>query len=184
MAIETKVRKMKTGADLDGLFVTFYLPKNERVNDFTRLKGKSIDGYVLTLKKPQKKTRNMHNYMWVLCDEIAKKMSAKSFDTYTKEDVYRNAIREVGKWQDYEVPTEAVKDLITGWIHNGLGWLVEVIVSDKSTTQVRLYQGASTYSGEDLYRLTNYVVDEAKELGIETITESELKHLEELWEKR
>ena len=151
----------------------------EELDDFRPYLGRDLSDHVLVLKKKVHKSRNMHNYMWVLCDKIAQKMH--DFTTWTKEDVYRMAVREVGLWNDIKVPNDGTKDLIADWQRNGIGWFAEAIIRGEDETVLRLYRGASVYSAEDLYRLTDYVVHMAKEKGIETVTEEELNRLKELW---
>lgn len=149
------------------------------LSDFEPLMNKDISDYILSLRKPKKRSRDMHNYMWVLCDKIARNMH--DFKVWTKEDVYRMAVREVGLWHEIAVPNEATKELITDWERNGIGWFAENVFRGSESTTLRLYRGASVYDADDLYRLTNYVVEMAKEKNIETITDKELQRLKELW---
>jgi hypothetical protein len=153
--------------------------KTEELEDFKKYVGKDISDYTLTLKKKKHKSRNMHNYMWVLCDKIAQ--ARHDFMVYTKDDIYKHAVREVGLWNDIKVPNDSTKDLIADWQRNGTGWFAEVVFRGSEETTLRLYRGASVYSAEDLYRLTNYVVDMAKENGVDTISDAELERLKELW---
>ena len=159
-------------------YVGFEVEK-EVLDEFRSVLGKDLTGYTLTLKKKKQKSRDMHNYMWALCDEIAKR--DRSFYSVTKEDIYRLAVREVGLWNDIKVSNESTKDLIEDWQRNGIGWFAETVFRSDTETVLRLYRGASVYDAEHLYRLTNYVVDMAKELGIETITDTEMERLKELW---
>ena len=151
----------------------------DNLEDFRPYLSKDISDHVLILKKKVSKSRNMHNYMWVLCDLIAQNM--KDFTTWTKEDVYRLAVREAGRWVDIKAPNETTVAIINDWQRNGIGWFAETVFRGDEETTLRLYRGASVYSAEDLYRLTNYVVDMAKSKGIETITDAELQRLKELW---
>lgn len=144
---------------------------------FHDLLGKPLDGYVVTVKKKIKKSRDMNNYMWALCDQIASTMQPLS-----KEDVYQMAVREVGLWNDGTFANEDIESVISDWEKNGIGWFAEVVFRGGVQTVLRLYRGSSVYNGEQLYRLVNKVVDMAQELGIETITDGELKHLQTLWE--
>ena len=151
----------------------------EDLDEFKDVLGKDLSGYVITLKKPKHKSINMHNYMWALCDAIAKKRHG--FMSLTKEDVYRLAVRDVGLWNDVKVPNGSTKELIEDWQRNGIGWFAEtVFVGDEETT-LRLYRGASVYNAEELYRLTNYVVQMAQDAGVSTITDAEIEQLKEKW---
>lgn len=151
----------------------------ESLDEFRNVLGKDLTGYTITLKKPKQKSRDMHNYMWALCDAIAKKRHG--FMSLTKEDIYRLAVRDVGLWNDVKVPNDSTKELIEDWQRNGIGWFAETVFRGEEETTLRLYRGASVYDAEQLYRLTNYVVQMAEDAGINTITEREMNELKERW---
>lgn len=133
------------------------------------------ESYIVTIKKARKKSMNMNSYMWVLCDRIAKKIHS------TKEEVYRQAIAQTGKWIDVSSPQESADAVLDSWSNNGIGWWGEKLY-DGPITQLRLYIGSSDYNGEELQRVTDSIVEDAKELGIETMTPNELEHLRSMWD--
>lgn len=153
--------------------------EREDLDEFKDVLGKDLNGYTITLKKRKNKSRDMHNYMWALCDAIARKKHG--FQSLTKEDVYRLAVREIGLWNDIKVPNDATKELIADWERNGVGWFAETVFRGDEETTLRLYRGASVYDADQLYRLTNYVVNMAEEQGISTITRREMQLLKEAW---
>ncbi len=153
------------------------VPQNEALNDFCQLEGKLLDGYTLTVKKTKKRSLNANNYMWQLCDKIAYKIKA------TKEDVYRHAVREVGAWFDTSCDADKADDLCRAWEKNGVGWFAEPILMGNRIASIRLYKGSSVYHTTEMARLVDYIVEEAKELGIETMTPDEIKRLEQMWEE-
>jgi len=153
--------------------------EREALDEFKDVLGKDLTGYTITLKKPKNKSRDMHNYMWALCDAIAKRRHG--FMSLTKEDIYRLAVRDVGLWNDVKVPNDSSKELIEDWQRNGIGWFAETVFRGEEETTLRLYRGASVYDADQLYRLTNYVVQMAEEAGINTITRSEMEQLKEKW---
>lgn len=148
------------------------------IDKFRDMLGKPLDGYSLTLKRKVRKSRDMNNYMWALCDEIASVMTPMS-----KEEVYKMAVRDVGLWNDGSFNNEDIDNVISDWEKNGIGWFAEVLFRGGAQTIIRLYRGSSVYDGTQLYRLVNRVVDMAQELGIDTITESEMMRLKTLWEE-
>jgi hypothetical protein len=157
--------------------VSFVIDRDD-ANRFSPLVGDLVN-YSLVLKKKRNKSINMHNYMWVLCDKIAQ--ARHDMMVLTKEDIYRMAVREAGLWNDVTVDNQNTKDLIADWQRNGIGWFAEVVFRGDEYTTLRLYRGASVYTADQLYRLTDYVVEMAKENGIDTISDAELKRLKELW---
>lgn len=176
--IETKIKKCWIKFNPPAPALVGFEVAPEVLDDFHQYLGKDLSDHVLILKKKIRKSRSMHNYMWVLCDQIAKKRT--DFISYTKEDIYRMAVRDVGLWYDVTLPTEQVRQFVTDWSKKGEGWFVETIIMGEEVTELRAYQGASVYDADALYRLTNYVVEMAKESGVETIPNDELERLKEM----
>ena len=153
--------------------------EKESLDEFREVLGKDLNGYSITLKKRKNKSRDMHNYMWALCDAIAR--TKHGFSSLTKEDIYRLAVRDAGLWSDVKVPNGSTQALIEDWQRNGVGWFAETVFRGEEETTLRLYRGASVYNAEQLYALTNYVVYMAKEAGVGTITDREMQRLKEAW---
>jgi hypothetical protein len=126
---------------------------------------------------PDKRSLNANNYMWVLCDAIAKKINS------TREDVYRQAIRECGVFTDMSVKDEALIEFQNHWNNKGIGWFTEVIGEGalRGYTDVRAYYGSSSYTSAEMSMLLDYIVEAAKENGIETMTDAEINSLIEQW---
>lgn len=139
--------------------------------------------YVLSLKKATKpRSLTANAYMWVLCDQIARVVKT------TKEEVYRKAIKEVGVFSDVGVQAgEPCAELVKAWGSNGIGYFSEMFdsaLTDKDGNKmkrVRLYVGSHNYSSKDISRLIDYVVDEAKNLGLETMTPKQIEELKAVW---
>lgn len=126
----------------------------------------------------QKRSLNANSYMWSLCDEIA------CFLHDTKVNVYLDAIHEVGIWRDFHDQTEEdVKSLITAWGMIGTGWFAERLDYEPDGVHVcmRAYYGSSVYNTNQMSRLIDYIVDQAKNCDIETMTPKELSLLKEAW---
>lgn len=156
---------------LDGAEISFLTNDLNAVNNLIKIADKPpLEAKI----EPYKGTRslNANSYMWVLCDKIADSIHA------TKEEVYRKAIREVGVFNDVAVTKQALPQLIETWTSRGLGWLVDTFDSKlDGCKRVRLYTGSHEYDTKQMSRLIDYIVDEAKELGIETLTQDELDQM-------
>jgi hypothetical protein len=135
-----------------------------------------------------------NSYFWHLCGEIAKESSKFSNDG--KNDVYREAIRAKGKWDEYVAKQEAIETLIKVWSEQGSGWFVDIIddyvedYDDNMGTKVNprkivhLYYGSSTYDSLAMSKIIDYVVNIANDLGIPTITEKEKEKMIQMWGKK
>ena len=76
------------------------------------------------LKKHKKKrSLDANAYMWVLVSKIQEKLNIP------KEDIYRDAIKNIGVYEVIPVKDEAVERFIEAWKHNGLGWVCETTKS-------------------------------------------------------
>ena len=134
--------------------------------------------YTVELKRHfNKRSLDANAYCFVIISKIAEKIGIST------EEIYRKAVREIGGNSTIVcVKNEAVESLCSGWQLNGLGWQTDTIPSKlPGCTNVILYYGSSTYDTKTMGRLIDYVVQDAKALGIETMTPRELSALIERW---
>ena len=120
-----------------------------------------------------KRSLDANGYAWVLMDKIAARMHID------KVDVYREAIKSIGGVSETVcVQDKAVDRLRQGWEQNGIGWQTDTMPSKlKGCTNVILYYGSSTYDTQQMSLLIDHIVQDAKALGIETMTPAELEAL-------
>lgn len=129
-----------------------------------------------------KKWRNRRSldanaYMWTLVDKIAQKTRQRP------ADVYRHAIKEIPGNSTIVCVQDKAKDVLKQqWEARGLGWQTdEVPVKTPGCTGIKLYYGSSTYDTEQMSLLIDTIVEDAKELGIETLTPFELEGMVNAW---
>lgn len=142
--------------------------------------AKSLDkGKSLTVEiKKERRSLSANNFAWALMQRIAEKLGI------TKEEVYRNAIKEVGAFTPMPIKNEAVDSFIRIWQGNGIGYVVEVIGDSKlkGYTTIFAYHGSSAYDTKEMSRLIDCLVQDCKELGIETKPQEEIESLLREWE--
>lgn len=128
-------------------------------------------------KKSKKRSLDANAYCWVLISKLAEKLNI------SKTEVYRSAIKEIGGNSDTVcVQDKAVKQLCEGWSRNGLGWITDTTKSKlDGCTNVILYYGSSTYDTASMSRLINLIVQECKQVGIETRSAEEINSLLRQW---
>lgn len=136
-------------------------------------------GRQLLLELPPVKKRrscDANAYAWVLIDKIA---AALRMD---KEEVYRDAIRGIGGNRDMvAVPNAAVDKLAETWAQRGVGWFAEILDRGDHTATIALTYGSSTYDTRQMSILIDHLVQDAKELGIETLPPEKLAAMTERW---
>lgn len=136
--------------------------------------SKPLQAEITQVKK--KRSLNANSYAWLLMDKIAKVIRS------TKEEVYRKAIREVGVFTDIAVKTEGYNKLKMEWERKGIGYLTEIISETSFIVDCRMYYGSSAYNSKEMSRLIEWIVEEAEELEIETMTPKDRSLLIEEWE--
>lgn len=136
--------------------------------------------YEIIPSKP-KRSLSANDYCWKLCTTIAEAIRS------TKEDIYRDAIKDVGIYRDFHgILPEDAKTLVTAWKRQGTGWIAEQLdyEPDGEHVVIRAYYGSSVYSTKQMSRLIDWLVTEAKELGLETRPSEEINALLESWNEK
>ena len=137
-------------------------------------KGKELAVQIKQYRR--KRSLDANAYCWVLCQKIAEIIRS------TKEEVYRKAIREVGQFEILAIQEDAAETFIKIWNSRGLGWYAEEMDSKiPNCKKIIAYYGSSVYDTKQMSVLIDYIVQECKELGIETLTPQELAVLKREW---
>lgn len=170
-----KGRLIDLTVGMDGLQrVTVALDGDMR-ETFSELHAEDVE---ITVKKYRKKRSLDANAMlWVFCKKIADVAGC------TKEDVYRDHIRAVGEYTPLPIREDAVERFNQIWSEHGIGWFAEVVDNSKldGYKLVFAYNGSSTYDTKSMSRLLDNVLQDAKALGIETMSEAERSLLLDAW---
>lgn len=138
----------------------------------------SQKSYVAEIK-PYRQHRSLdaNAYFWVLCGKLAEKTGIP------RGDIYRGLVTDIGGNSEMICVKElAAEKLISGWEHNGLGWVTKRFKSKiDGCVNVELFYGSSTYDTKQMSRLIDAIVFECKEQDIETLPPDELERLKEEW---
>ena len=139
----------------------------------------------VTVEKPRKKrSLNANAYMWELCGKIADKLSDEG-TLHTKEDVYREAVRQVGVFRDIPMLNEGAETLQKAWKMHGTGWITEIVdyLTGNIGYLVRCYYGSSTYNTKQMSRLIDCLIQDCDSMGIDHRTPEEINNMLSLWEQ-
>lgn len=133
---------------------------------------KDIEILDIEIKKHRKKrSLNANNYMWVLVNEMGNKLNM------SKEEVYFQMLKRYGQ-------SEMVS-IISSINVSGYFKYYEVagttLLNGKEFTHYRIYKGSSEFDTKEMALLIDGVVSECEELGIQTLTPSELNALKNSW---
>ena len=126
----------------------------------------------------QKRSLDSNAYCWVLLGKLQDKLKI------SKEDIYKALIKEIGSYEVIPVKNDAVTRFRQAWSKNGLGWITETTKSKlEGFTNVIAYYGSSSYNTEEMTRLIELIIQECRQLDIETKTKAEIDSLLENWER-
>ncbi len=129
------------------------------------------------LQKTNKRSLDANAYLWVICSKIADALNS------TKEEIYMESVRKKGRFEIVPVRDDVLEFWIGAWKEKGLGWHSEVFAKAKKDgyTNTINYYGSSVYDTKSMSLLIDYIVSEAKELGIETLSPEELERMKGEW---
>lgn len=169
--METKCRFHNLQFDINGQqFLTLAVQGDFRpyIEEFA---DKDLKAEIKPFKA--KRSLNANAYAFVLIDKLAEKLNI------SPEDVYKNAIKHIGGVSTIVCcQNRAVESFRSGWESNGIGWQTEVLDSKlDGCTNIICYYGSSTYDSVQMKRLIDFVVQDCKAVGIETMTPAELERL-------
>ena len=119
----------------------------------------------------QKRSLNSNSYLWVLCNEIANVLRTD------KEEVYFTMLKRYGQCELVSVLSNInVSGYFKYYEAVGISTL-----NNKEFTHYKVFKGSSEYDTREMSILIDGVVQEAKELEIETLTPAELESLKNAW---
>lgn len=142
----------------------------EEINQIAACEKLNID----VRKFKNKRSLDANAYCWVLMSKIADVIGS------SKEDVYENMLQKYGYfYKDDEgyititVKAEVDMSKITGhWkFYKGNGKFSSYL----------MIKGSSEYDSAEMAKFIDAIVQEAKELGIETATPDELERIKKTW---
>ena len=140
--------------------------------------------YTLEIKEYRKKrSLDANAKLWALINEMS------TILRLTPEEIYQGYIPDVGDNFTYhpEKP-ESVKRFSDGWCKGHIGRMVDDVgpcrsVELKGCRLLRCYYGSSEYDVPTFSRLLDLVIQDCRNLGIETMSEREKSLLLEEWGK-
>ena len=122
-------------------------------------------------KKRKKRSNDANAFCWKLCTEIANVLRAD------KDSIYVDMLKHYGQSDIVSVlSTVDVKGYFKYYDEFGKGF-----VNGKEFTHYKVYKGSSEYDTKEMSILIDGIIDEAKALDIEVISESEKALLLEDW---
>lgn len=174
-------KKAKMTWDSEGTWLCFLSTPSEAQQVCSSIiPGKPYDVTVKEYRK--KRSLDANSFCWELCTKLANKIPE-----HTKDDVYREAIRQVGIYKDFQnLSQDDAKTLCTAWGMIGTGWVTEQVdyMPDGENVVIRCYYGSSTYNTKQMSRLIDRLIQDCNALGIETRPQEEVESILKQWEAK
>lgn len=123
----------------------------------------------------EKRSLDANAYSWVLQDQIAKKMGLSI------DEVHDKMVLEYGVLETYSIMKEAWESAKRLFDYYKV--LGESETNGKTFIHIRAGIGTHNYDSKEMSVFLDGVVQEAKQLGIETLDEIRLRELAEQWGK-
>lgn len=128
----------------------------------------------------EKRSTRANALCWELCTQIGRALSPP----LAKEDVYRDAIRAVGEYDQYYIREEALESFMATRKLLGVGWFAEVVGDAplRGWVEVFAYKGSSTYDTKAMSTLIDYLVDQAEQMELQIAYDlREIEQIKEDW---
>lgn len=120
----------------------------------------------------QKRSLNANAYAWVLINEMANRLRT------SKDEVYQEMLKRYGQSKVISVLSEIdISRFVKYYEEIGKGH-----VEGKEFTHYRCFIGSSEYDSREMAILIDGIVDEAQELGIDTLPPTAVERMKALWQ--
>lgn len=116
----------------------------------------------------KRKTLSQNAYAWVLINEIANKINK------SKEQVYLQMLKDYG--QRTEILLKADVKVKTYFKYYEA--INKIKKNDTEFIEYYLYKGSSQFDSKEMSIFIDGIVEEAKQLGIQTMTPNEIRKME------
>lgn len=120
----------------------------------------------------QKRSLNANAYAWMLINEMANRLRT------SKDEVYQEMLKRYGQSRVISVLSEIdISRFVKYYEEIGKGH-----VEGKEFTHYRCFIGSSEYDSREMAILIDGIVDEAQELGIDTLPTTAVERMKALWQ--
>lgn len=124
------------------------------------------------IEHKNRRSLDANAYLWVLIGKIADKL------TRPKEEIYLDMLKAYGQGGVVKIPNPSAKNFEREFPYHAKH---ESLPDEERAQYYRFWVGSSKYDTEEMSKLIDGVVQEAKALDIETATPEELARMKGEW---
>ena len=121
--------------------------------------------------KKKKRSKDQNAYFWELLQQLCEVMNLNVIDEY------KSRVKELGIFRQWQIDNENVPTFIKMWEDRGIAWFVEKVEENGNKTLLNAYYGSSSYSTSQMSRLLDNLIQDCKEVGIQTLEDKEIEDL-------
>lgn len=144
---------------------------SEFIQDDTKILTVQIDKNEELTTKKKKRSKNANAYFWELLQQLCEEMNLDVVKEYQKR------VKELGIFRQWEIETINIPTFDKMWSSKGIAWFTEKVEEIGNKTIINAYYGSSSYNSKQMSRLIDNLVQDCKEIGIETLDEMEINSL-------
>lgn len=161
--------------DMQGNLILSFMVEESRslIEELENMKEKELTLEVKKYRKPRSLDANA--YFWQLTTKIADTVNSD------KDSIYILLLKRYGVFTDLLVREEAIEMLQRNFRY--VEKFEEGYKNEKDMVTVRCYYGSSGYDSLEMSHLINGTINEAHDVGVETLNPDEITHLIEAWKK-
>lgn len=163
-----------------GEWVVSFTTRADPREIFDQFTGKDVSIEIKKASKRRSKTAN--DFCWAMCTDIGNALKPP----IPKEEVYRRAIKDVGRFDTLHIRAEAVETFRRIWSEHGTGWFTEVVDYSPvpGAKAVFAYYGTSTYTQQEMSRVLDYLRQDMDNMGLAIpVSKEEEERLLSQWGK-
>jgi hypothetical protein len=130
-------------------------------------------------KWTKKRSLDANAYAWVLMTKIADALTA-SKATVTKDDVYLDMLKSYGQGGVVKIKDADAEKWKRAWKYTE----PHEKLTQENAQYWRFWVGSSEYDSAEMSVFINGIIEEAKELGVETLAPDELERMMGQWGRK
>jgi hypothetical protein len=122
--------------------------------------------------KRKKRSKSANSYYWTLLQKLCFEMNLDVISEYKKR------VKELGIFKQWEIDTINVPTFEKLWSDRGIAWFTEKVEEIGNKTIINAYYGSSSYNSKQMSKLLDNLVQDCKEVGIQTLDMLEIERNE------
>ena len=165
-----KIKDLTFNRDGEQIISFLLSPGEDFRYSYDDLNGKELNIEVKEYRK--KRSLNANNYAWELITKLADKLRIG------KEEIYFNMLKDYGQSAMISVFSSVDIERYGLKYYEKAG---ESVLNGKEYTHYKVYKGSSEFDTREMSIFIDGIVEECKNVGIETMTPNEIAKMEALW---